>query len=322
MRLLLTSVIISFLFSSCTHGDDPTPTPPPTTNPAVDTLGNWAGRRIDGLGRSLSDVFFSTPTTGFVCGAGGTFFKTTDGGTVWQPITLNVGSDYPNIQFVNQQYGFMISVGGSTLNGIFRTINGGTNWQFASTSFPVNDIFFLNPAIGYCTSISGLYKSVDSAKNWVSIPSIVSSCSSLYFTSQSKGFVTSVGYSLYSTNDGANNFSRIINGSGSGYSSVYFANATNGCTGLEKKLYITNDGGANWSLLKTFNENVIDVKNTGPAEYYVSAGSEFWHTTDAGASWIREMKLVNAATFVELTLTQPGKVWVTASNGNLYYKKI
>ena len=187
MRFVFLLSLASFLFISCSKNDGaPTPPPDPVIPPQLDTLtAGWQLKKIDATSKDLTDIVFTDATNGFVCGSGKAFFKTTDGGTNWQPVTIPDGGSYVNLQFLNTQNGFMASS-----EGILRTIDGGNTWQLAINGSQI-DVFFINPAIGFCTSQNGLMKSIDSGKTWISVPGNLGNLKSLWFINSTKGFVTS-----------------------------------------------------------------------------------------------------------------------------------
>ena len=266
-------------------------------------------------------MVFTDASTGFVVGESNAGYKTTDGGNNWTAMTFPDGIfSFQNVQFLNSQYGFLTTI--NRADGILRTTNSGTTWQYVQLPYICEDVFFVNPAQGYATTKTGLIKSIDSGKTWAPVPAITFSLSCIWFFNNGKGFFTNAlgTAKLYRTPDAGNTFSEVASTGTAHYSPLWFGNGVNGCAGIDKQLHITNDAGTTWTLLKEFPNTIIDAKNNSASNYYVSTSNELWHTTDAGATWLREMKLGANQSVVELTLAQPGKVWAAGGNGRLYFK--
>jgi photosystem II stability/assembly factor-like uncharacterized protein len=170
-------------------------------------------------------------------------YKTTDGGSTWNPVTTTVGGFY---QFMDANNGWMVgssvnNIGGDNLNNIYRTTNGGLNWTEQATNIgKANALYFSDLTHGWVVGQSGLVmKTTDGGTNWTAV-----------------------------TNTGQT--------SDSNSKAVFFLDANNGWIGSGKDnnegvgtrfILATKDGGATWTTQSTpvtndiFSLSFWDVNN-------------------------------------------------------------
>lgn len=102
----------------------------------------------------INEISFINKDTGWVCSRDnfdGGVFKTTDGGGSWVR-QLNYTIDNPlKIFFINKDVGWI----GNDFGKIFKTINGGINWNLQVTFNSIKDIFFVNPDTGWIADGGG-----------------------------------------------------------------------------------------------------------------------------------------------------------------------
>lgn len=133
----------------------------------------------------ITDMKFINTGTGFLCTSYeiwpstgyGEIFRTTNWGFNWTNIFTNNNSNIEKIFFVNATTGFAKFVtfsGNQSINGFYRTTNGGTHWDtlFFNNS-PINDFYFLNSYTGWCVGsyyTNGVYsaKIINTTTNWSS----------------------------------------------------------------------------------------------------------------------------------------------------------
>ena len=138
---------------------------------------NWIS--INGnylIGEWSRDAFytieFPTPSTGYFYGSrSAKLFKTIDGGTSWQIVSLpdGVNSVYM-IKFYNEDWGMLISDLFPGDDFLYRTIDGGNNWNKLSllTDSNHHDIEFLpgTPSQVWFTDYDHLFFSADTGNTW------------------------------------------------------------------------------------------------------------------------------------------------------------
>jgi len=122
----------------------------------------------------LTAVDFVSAREGFVGGAGGALFATTDGGLTWARRPLLGTATINKLTFSSATAGWA-----ATNNGLYRTANGGQTWQVASTYDPYNgymstvtDIQWVTAQVGYVVGDgAGIYKTTNGGTSWTSLQS-------------------------------------------------------------------------------------------------------------------------------------------------------
>lgn len=243
----------------------------------------------------LWGTHFLNQDTGFVCGQYGTIFRTTNGGDTWEEndtltygvfkaitfVNSNKGfvvgtgdiartddcgkswysqgpyvlSDYHNIFFLDETYGWVVG----DYNTILRTQDGGDSWQLLSHSYWSDnyyyDVKFISPDIGYISGRYGLYstvgilkKTTDGGGTWIDIP------------------VPDYIYSI----DNIDVF---------GEGDIYIDG--------EVKMYHTITDGASWDTI-TFHPYYINIKDFKVLDYLnikILDGYGIYYTDDGGENW-------------------------------------
>ncbi len=95
---------------------------------------NWDFLGLTGI-LLTKDIYFNTPTSGWACGTNGQFAHTTDGGQTWQTVDLNTSKQLENLEFVNEQKGFLFPAAMNN-DTFWITQDGGQNWT--PTVLPLN----------------------------------------------------------------------------------------------------------------------------------------------------------------------------------------
>lgn len=306
----------------------------------LQSYSQWYPKSIN-TNNNLTDVFFLNENIGWVYGnyydtisAYGVIYKTTNGGLVWDSISsppFGVGEFY----FIDSLtgWGHLIWSEGSQL---FKTVDGGTNWQLFSLGtidfdfINENEGFLLENFYGNMSEPSCLYKTDNGGKTWQFIDSIGGYNSGFFEDPFSIDFLDSnVGYvsyhwqggggfygkGLYKTTDGgltwegksfpnnAYGFKFTNENTGYAYSSGYYG-------GLQK----TNDGGDSWEL--KLDESVYSMFFITPEKGWISAALDFAEisfTYDGGESWITQYS--GTDNIIDFFFTDSLNGWAVGSNG-------
>ena len=154
---------------------------------------------------NLPRITFLNANTGF---AGGNFlFKTTNAGENW--VVWNWGPDriIYDMQVFSEDtiwYADRFQIGG----GLFRTINGGVNWEKRDSGIPANSypiyIYFYNSRIGFATGNTNVYKTTDAGLSWNL--AFTGGAQKLYFKDSLNGYRASQGF--FRTSNGGINWSK------------------------------------------------------------------------------------------------------------------
>jgi hypothetical protein len=120
---------------------------------------------------ALNTVDFVSAREGFVGGAGGSLFATTDAGATW------TRRSQPTLGTINKLL-FSTATSGwaGTSTGLYRTANGGQTWQAVPAGdaygYPigVQDVQFVTPLVGYVVGTGGgINKTTNGGTSWTSV---------------------------------------------------------------------------------------------------------------------------------------------------------
>jgi photosystem II stability/assembly factor-like uncharacterized protein len=154
----------------------------------------WSGR--------LLGIKFINQSTGF---AGGNYFlKTTNAGENW--VVWNWGIlRIAECMYVFSEDTIWYGWTDPTSGGVYRTTNGGLNWEKRDNGIPANSypiyIYFYNSRIGFATGNTDVYKTTNAGQSWFLVFS--GGAQKLFFKDSLNGYRTSQGF-FRTTNGGLN----------------------------------------------------------------------------------------------------------------------
>jgi photosystem II stability/assembly factor-like uncharacterized protein len=101
----------------------------------------------------LNGVFMLDANTGWAVGNGGLIFKTTNGGTNWNPQTSGTMTNLRSVHFVDANTGWAVGDGGT----ILVTTDGGGIWmsEASGVSTQLRRVFFPSANVGYAVGTNG-----------------------------------------------------------------------------------------------------------------------------------------------------------------------
>lgn len=157
----------------------------------------------------LTDVFFIDSIIAYAVGK--SVWKTIDAGDNWTKLyDFTVSTGWNSIFFTNEQTGWVIK-----REGVFRTINGGIDWQLVNTdTFNLSSaqaIFFLNSDTGYISNNYSIEKTVNGGASWNKVFTCIhiSAYHDIHFVSENVGYITD-GTCIFRTTDGGNTWTKIV----------------------------------------------------------------------------------------------------------------
>lgn len=117
-----------------------------------------------GMTQDLQAAHFLDEDVGYVAGAAGTVFKTTDGGQTWEDVSPDIAQDLHGLHFFTEELGVVVGGGGT----IERTDDGGANWtpitsNTSETLFGVSFSDSVGLAVG---SAETILRSEDQGESW------------------------------------------------------------------------------------------------------------------------------------------------------------
>jgi len=243
----------------------PTPTPEPSRH-------EWT-HVSTGITNTLNAVYFVDPQIGWMAGADGAIFHTTNGGQDWQRQDSETTDDLHDVFFLDLNRGWV--VGGKGL--ILRTIDGGNTWE---TQTSPRDTFL--ESIHFA----------DEDHGWIA--------GGHYTVSGPPWRFTAYGYVFQST-DGGDSWSLADYISHRYALDLHFVDATHGWLVTEyidnstyktiPRVYVTSDGGSTWTNqsipLSTGELNAVTFVNTNTG-WAVGDDGAILHTTNGGTLWSQQ----------------------------------
>ena len=281
--------------------------------------------RGDGIDGMLQDVHFMDNQNGLVVGDGGLMLTTSDGGTTWEKMEVDMrppgagqrpggppggfgrGGPAPlyNIYFVDENVGFII--GGRAT--ILKTEDGGKTWsrKMAMSDTPgrggnprplranLMGIQMINETTGFIAgSENTILKTTDGGESWVGsserarVGETRNNLEGLWFVSETTGWIIGSFGTLLQTTDGGTNWTKQDPGFDNNLFGIYFVDENTGwISGQEGLILHTSDGGANWTQQKT--ESIDDLHDIifvdAMVGWAVGGYNTILHTSDGGKTW-------------------------------------
>ena len=259
----------------------------------------------NGMTYSLYSMNFLNKDTGFVADIYSHLYRTLNAGTNWVNIGFGVSLQhrFQSISFLNANTGCVID---AAYLKVFKTTNGGTNWDSTFLSPQNNrywavkilnlDTLIICGDLGTSTGI--VYTTFNSGSNW-DIQSFPASgtLNHISFADKQNGVISGAGTSvLKTTNAGLNWVQLNCIYSNSLSSACIDANRIYLICGLQGNgsvVYTTN-GGTNWMQTMGFGNNSLAGifflnNNTG----WISGGYQYtsalWKTTNGGLSFVNKI---------------------------------
>ncbi len=245
---------------------------------------NWNATNV-GLSINLRSIKFANINTGYCAGDYDKIYKTTNEGQNWtlkfSSVTFNMGE----ISYVGTDTCYFTNWGGM----VFRTYNGANTWDSVhvdvrgiSLSSVKNNLFVVGTG-------GMIYKSSDYGVNWYNKTSTFGNLytlNSIYFPSQSTGYICGeFGNVLKTTNTGIN-WIKLNTNITTTLTDIYFINDLTGfAVGAYGKTINSTNGGLSWDTLKSVNVYLTSVFFLNSLTGFISGNNYIYKTTNKGASW-------------------------------------
>lgn len=255
--------------------------------------------------RSVQQVFFVDTQQGWISGRwangdiswGWFIAHTADGGVTWsdQYISTATEAESRPDSLSERTLWFLDATRGWYVYGdsIYRTTNGGANWNASALNRQVQSIVcFVDASTGLAVGpgTSGglaLLRTTDGGANWSQVSLLPVGSDALWASADGTRLVAvgQNGQISRSVNGGVS-WTPVASPTSSNLHHVQFsANPQGFAAGDNGVALRTTDGGATWTLLNsgaTANISALAVPSSGQAWIY---GAGLWRTVDGGASW-------------------------------------
>lgn len=265
---------------------------------------NWEQLPIPESPSRYDDVFFLNENLGWAAdGWGSAIYKTTDGGQTWTQSNYNSEEYLRNIEFLNEDIGFL----GALSPDFYRSVDGGQNWE--TIHIPNVEAICGLDAVGESTIYGcGAYfepayviKSTDSGETWgfIDMSEHATSLVEILFVDEQTGYASggnNEGGTVLKTTDGGVTWTEIYNSGRPGEQvwklQILFSNpdvmfgAVQSFDPFNGKLIKSEDGGQSWigrDVPDPFIQGVgFITENHGWMGGHYSG---FLETFDAGQTW-------------------------------------
>jgi photosystem II stability/assembly factor-like uncharacterized protein len=255
-------------------------------------------------------------------GGRGAMVRTTDGGALWQLITITDGwlrvrdiaaSDVNNV---------WAATGNDGAPGtIYYSADGGNTWtpQITNCSGPIVGLSFTDRDYGWAVGDDGIFNTVDGGYTWT-LRLAQRELSQVYFMDWLNGWAAGNGNLILRTVDGGHTWTehRVERG---GLWGLHFADIHNGWIGTESQgtLLRTTDGGETWIDSQLPDAVWIHAMSfTDPLHGYATGTlnvgySDVYSTSDGGLTWQRYSEYPHSTEYegvADLAFTAPDQGWL------------
>lgn len=262
-------------------------------------------------------------------GYGGSLVKSTDGGSTWNSVNFNLSDWVDEIQFLDENTGWIATLSGSTGAGhVLKTTDGGATWTTLHTMISYYGMHWFDESNGFIAGSDGkMFKTTDGGANWsvVNIQTL-DLIVQVEFVDQNNGFALTVANDLFKTTDGGITWSSTYH---SGMENMFFHDANNGyCVTYTGQIGKTTDGGMTYTYYQTpYNFALRDVYFVDQNIGFVVGGLDctggqctqapaLLTTTDGGQTWIDNSHpyIGQQQGFYAIDVTPSGKPFTCGSN--------
>ena len=240
---------------------------------------------------TVETLFFLDDNIGYSAQRNRTVSKTTDGGLSWTQImkdTMSSSINNYDVQFLNEDVGFVVGKGNSDVSAFYKTSDGGASWSSQIAKLP-NEL------------------------------------NALHFFDANNGVVVGDESVIAFTSDGGNSWSTVkANNTPSGnfdYDKMEFLNDNFGlaCGDI---LIKTNDAGKTWDYV-AIDGHTKDIEGLAIEDeqtWYLTGSKFLLKTTDGGATWtdLFDEEVITATTCYDVMVDSDGYPWLACGSSEIY----
>ncbi len=238
-----------------------------------------------GITADLESVYFTSEQQGYVAGAKGQLWQTTNGGESWTSRDTRSGQDLHSLHFNDSNTGWLTGAGGI----IRHTTNGGTIWrqQYSPVRNDLYNVHFNSAADGLIAGACGtLLRTTDGGDNWqLAASGTGNALHSVCFVNAQIALAAGEGGICLRSTDGGQSWSTVA-GTGNGDIFGLAAEGMNVWMSSTNGMYYSSDGGANWQLQGTGGSFYSADIPESSACIAVGADGQITRTTDGGGNWV------------------------------------
>lgn len=196
---------------------------------------------IEGVGEY--ELALLPENTGYSAGTNLKIYKTENGYDNWRRLIIN--DNFSDVFFVSEQKGYVISSSAYSPNsGLYRSTNGGVDWEKISGAPNGVDLLFLDSLTGFIGSTQ-IYKTTDGGLSWYVPNGGQGGSGKIFFINGTIGWAVRSNVIYKTTDRGENWFSQFNALPGISITSIHFVDSLYGGTANTDRPYKTTDGGTN-----------------------------------------------------------------------------
>ena len=239
----------------------------------------WQKQNLS-VSSNLWDITFVSNNLGWVCGANGTLLKTQDGGGTWNEILVGDTLDgiYVSIAFIDENIGWLSNNNGS----ILRTTDGGVSWVMKKKFSSAGSMISAIDEYSACILHGKLYRTLDGGENWDSVATSIPRNyihTDMFFSDKNNGVITMTKIGgdhvesspVEMTHDAGNTWQLSEYFNELGFNCVYFIDDQIGWIAGYNAIYKTSDGGSNWT-----EDDTHDIDFVGARDMYFINDNHGW----------------------------------------------
>jgi len=199
----------------------------------------------------LHSISMLNENTGYAGGSNSLLLKTTNGGTTWIALTIDLNNVF-SVNFINENTGFCL--GNSAAGALYsaKTTDGGTYWKLGLVdTFNTGASQFVNANTGYAVDSNGVFKSIDGGSTWNLVHAAGGNIpTNLFFINLNFGWVCGRNGMIRKTTDGGSTWLTVNCGTATNLRDVFFVSGFTGWTvGEDSKVYRSTNMGNNWNQI-------------------------------------------------------------------------
>ncbi|MCB0723337.1 MAG: T9SS type A sorting domain-containing protein [Ignavibacteriae bacterium] len=233
--------------------------------------------------RSLYSISMVDDNTGWIAGAEGYLYRTTDGGVTWdrsvnhKAINL-VFNDFREINFVDPKVGWAFGQNGA----IIKTTSGGDVWTKQNSNLAkditIHDSYMLNRSEGVFVGEHGVIeKTTNGGEKWIRLnynnPN--TDLRSVFMFDSNNGWICGTKGVLLKTSDGGDSWTSVeLPYPYTDLYGVQFIDSDNGIVvGESGKTFRTTDGGVSWEFENSGATDHYSIQMLSPEISYISSST-------------------------------------------------